>query len=410
LPAFGIHAGGFAAHRINERFTTRTTNKAMPSACATGLSLAMLFGSSLLHASSFFDRFKDPVDGYPDASEFLLDYNGILPVPIVITEPAVGNGLGLAGVYFHDPDPAWGEDTRDKRGRQRPSSISAGAVAATSNDSKILGGAHFGYYKKDTIRYQGVVGGADINIDFYGTGDDTSNDNDFEFNAQALFVSQRIAFRLGQSDWFAGGEFNYTDMTTKFDDRNSSPELEELSFDSVNASLGAVLLYDSLNNTFTPSSGIQSETLYSRYDESFGGDFDYDSVVTKNQIHFAPFENWTTGVRLNGSFVSGDIPFYALPYIELRGIPALRYQGENVVTTEVQVNWNFHPRWTVLGFIGAGRTANDRGDLSDANTQSAGGVGFRYLGVRKLGLNMGIDFAKGPEEEVIYISFGTKFQ
>ena len=62
-----------------------------------------------------------------------------------------------------------------------------------------------------------------------------------------------------------------------------------------------------------------------------------------------------------------------------------------------------------MGFFGAGRTANDRGDLGDANTESSGGLGFRYLGVRKLGLSMGLDFAKGPEESVVYISFGTKF-
>ena len=375
------------------------------------LAMAALLTSPTLQADSFFDMFIDPEDGYLDGSDFLLEHDGILPVPIFITEPAVGNGLGLAGVYFHDPDPAWEGKLRDVNGRQRPSSISAGAVGATSNDSKFVGGAHFGHYKKDTIRYEGIVGLADINIDFYGTGaDGRSNDTDFKFNAEAMFISQRIAFRLGQSDWFAGGEFNYTDMITRFERRGEIPKLEELSFDSTNASLGAVLLYDSLDSTFTPSSGIRSETLYSRYDEAFGGDYDYDSVVTKNQIHFAPFENWTIGVRLDGSFVSGDIPFYALPYIELRGIPALRYQGENVVTTEVQMNWNFHRRWTAVGFLGAGRTANDRGDLDDASTESAGGFGFRYLGVRKLGLNTGLDFAKGPEESVVYISFGTKFQ
>lgn len=374
------------------------------------LPLTLLLVGQTLYADSFFDQFIDPEDGNFDGSEFLLDYEyGIMPVPIFITEPAVGNGLGLAGVYFHDPDPAWEGELRDSRGRQRPSSISAVAAAMTSNDSQILGGAHFGYYKKDTIRYEGLVGVADINIDFYGSGDDTSDNSGFEFNAEAMFISQRLAFRLSESDWFLGGEFNYTDMTTRFEDRNQAPDLEALSFDSTNASLGAVLIYDSLNSTFTPSSGIQSETLYSRYDESFGGDYDYDSVVTKNQMHFAPFKDWTTGLRLNGSFVSGDIPFYALPYIELRGIPALRYQGENVVTTEVQMNWNFHPRWTAVGFFGAGRTANDRSDLSDANTESAGGFGFRYLGVRKLGLSMGLDFAKGPEESVVYVSFGTKF-
>ena len=102
--------------------------------------MAALLTSPTLQADSFFDMFIDPEDGYLDGSDFLLEHDGILPVPIFITEPAVGNGLGLAGVYFHDPDPAWEGKLRDVNGRQRPSSISAGAVGATSNDSKFVGG------------------------------------------------------------------------------------------------------------------------------------------------------------------------------------------------------------------------------------------------------------------------------
>jgi hypothetical protein len=274
----------------------------------------------------------------------------------------------------------------------------------------ILGGAHWGYYKQDTIRYEAVLGTADLNLQYYDDSAVEGSDNGSHFGVQGFFISQRIAFRLGQSDWFAGAEYNYTDVSTRFDNANLIPELGELSFDSTNASLGAVLIYDSLNNTFTPSSGFLTETLFSRYDEAIGGDFNYDSLVTKNQLHFAPFKDWTAGIRLNGGFVDGDIPFYALPYIELRGIPALRYQGENVLTTELQVNWRFHPRWSAVSFIGAGRTSDDFSDLSNASSEAAGGFGFRYLAVRRLGLNMGLDFAKGPEDEVVYISFGTKFQ
>ena len=42
------------------------------------------------------------------------------------------------------------------------------------------------------------------------------------------------------------------------------------------------------------------------------------------------------GWRLDGRFANGDTPFYALPYIDLRGIPALRYQGEDGLMTEVE--------------------------------------------------------------------------
>ena len=36
--------------------------------------------------------FTDPEDGAFDASEWLLDRRGLLPVPIIITEPAIGYG------------------------------------------------------------------------------------------------------------------------------------------------------------------------------------------------------------------------------------------------------------------------------------------------------------------------------
>ena len=48
-------------------------------------------------------------------------------------------------------------------------------------------------------------------------------------------------------------------------------------------------------------------------------------------------------------------------------------------------------------------------DLTDTSAEAAGGVGIRYLGVRALGLSMGQDFAKGPEEDSVYLSFGTRF-
>ena len=372
------------------------------------LTFILLLACPILLADSFFDKFIDPEDGMVDGSEFVLDYPyGVLPVPIFITDPAIGNGFGVAGVYFHDPDPAWEGKMHDETGRQRPSSVTALAAGATDNESSFLGGIHLGHYKQDTIRYESVVGVADINLSFYGSGDDSGDQGGFELNAEAVFISQQLTFRLGASDWLLGGEFLFADSTIKFDQRNEKPELEELSIDNTNAALGVVLIYDSLDNPYTPSSGISSETQISRYDESFGGDFDYDAVTTENQIYFSPFENWTAGVRLDGSFVSDGAPFYGLPYIEMRGIPAMRYQGEDVVTTELQTNWNFHPRWTVLAFVGAGRATNT--GISDADTHAAGGFGFRYMGVRRLGLNMGIDLAKGPEDEVIYINFGTKF-
>jgi hypothetical protein len=255
-----------------------------------------------------------------------------------------------------------------------------------------------------------LAGAADLNLKFYGVGGDAENSDGFKFNAEALFISQQVAFRMGKSDWFVGGEFLYTDMDSEFETGIDIPGLDKGTFESKNAALGLIAIYDSLSNGYTPTSGIQSEIAYQRYDESFGGDFDYDSLLSKNQVHFKVAESLALGLRLDASFVDGEIPFYALPYIEIRGIPALRYQGENVVTAEAQAAWNIHPRWQVIGFAGAGQATNKTGDLgSDAETHPAYGLGFRYLAVKVLGMNMGVDVAKGPEDTTLYVSFGTKF-
>jgi len=40
--------------------------------------------------------FRDAEDGHFDMSRWLLEHRGFLPVPIIVTDPAVGNGGGVA--------------------------------------------------------------------------------------------------------------------------------------------------------------------------------------------------------------------------------------------------------------------------------------------------------------------------
>ncbi len=47
-------------------------------------------------------NFFDPEDGQLDLSDFLLNHRGALVVPTIITEPAVGNGFGLALAFFSE--------------------------------------------------------------------------------------------------------------------------------------------------------------------------------------------------------------------------------------------------------------------------------------------------------------------
>ena len=68
------------------------------------------------NASMFPEHFFDPLDGNFDASQYLTENAyGFLPVPVVITEPAVEGGLGLMGLFFHEDEEAV---ARRKKGMQ----------------------------------------------------------------------------------------------------------------------------------------------------------------------------------------------------------------------------------------------------------------------------------------------------
>jgi hypothetical protein len=104
---------------------------------------------------------------------------------------------------------------------------------------------------------------------------------------------------------------------------------------------------------------------------------------------------------------SDGTPFYLRPFVSLRGVQALRYQGEQAAEAEVELRWQLHARFSLVGFGGAGVARSDIGERARERTVTAGGAGFRYLIAREHGLHMGLDVAAGPDEPIIYVVFGS---
>ena len=64
-----------------------------------------LLSSSLLIPFDSMASFYDPVDGQFDMGHHIAENaTGFLPIPILITEPAVGYGGGVAGLFLHESD------------------------------------------------------------------------------------------------------------------------------------------------------------------------------------------------------------------------------------------------------------------------------------------------------------------
>ena len=77
------------------------------------------------------------------------------------------------------------------------------------------------------------------------------------------------------------------------------------------------------------------------------------------------------------------------------------------IGAEIEPRWDITDRWSLVGFIGAGWTADSLNNLFDSSGKVAGGAGFRYLIARRLGIRAGVDVARGPEDTAIYLTVGS---
>ena len=116
------------------------------------LYLLFLFVAMPANAVNFSEQFFDPDDGMLDASQWLSENAyGFLPMPIIITEPALGTGGGLVGMFFHESDKAREQRLASAQKAENaaayllPPSVTAVAVAGTSNKTWLAGAGHMGF-------------------------------------------------------------------------------------------------------------------------------------------------------------------------------------------------------------------------------------------------------------------------
>jgi hypothetical protein len=383
------------------------------------ISIALL-SSSAFAASGIF---TDKLDGNFDASRYLSENAyGFLPVPIIITDPAVDGGLGMMGLFFHESEEEQAarlktmqDESNDKASHSlMPPSISAAFGAYTGNDSYFIGGGHLGFFNKGNIRYMGGGGYGDININFYGFGDVTLP-IPLEINTQATAIMQTLKFKLGDSAFYFGPMHRYVDAQVSIinsgDFINKIPNdlLPALSTNIVTSGAGLTIEYDSRDNFYSPTDGLKYELNYLWFDDVIGSDVDYTLTELTALNYFKITDHWRTAFRVEANYVDSEqvLPPYATPYISMRGIPAARYQGQSVALSELEIAYRINLRWELSAFAGIGKASDSFSDFSDSDSRVSKGAGFRYLIARRYDFNMGIDIAKGPEDTVFYIQAGS---
>jgi len=292
-----------------------------------------------------------------------------------------------------------------------PPDVFGAAFAATQNGTEFAGvGGMFTFFD-DRLRYRGGVGRADVNLDFYGLGGDTgTGDRKVAYNLDGWVSSQQLLWRLPRSDNFLAARWVYLDLASEFDPQRAQPVLPPRSTERRSSGAGLSFEHDSRDNIFTPARGWQGSIDSLFFRPGIGGDTSFESYRAHAFAYFPFGDKFVLGTRADARAVNGDVPFYQLPYIDLRGIPAVRYQDNRVGVAEAELRWNVTPRWALVGFAGAGRAWGSQSGFGDAPSEGALGAGFRYLVARRLGLYAGVDVARGPEKTAFYIQVGSAWR
>ena len=115
----------------------------------------------------------------------------------------------------------------------------------------------------------------------------------------------------------------------------------------------------------------------------------------------------TLGARANCAWSSAGTPCFLRPFVQLCGVPAARYQGNDAASMEVEASWQLFGRWSIVAFGGAGAIRTTRDTFAATQNAGSGGLGFRYELARKFGLHAGIDMARSPGTTAMYFQVGN---
>ncbi|MDQ6470607.1 BamA/TamA family outer membrane protein [Flavobacterium sp. LHD-80] len=366
-----------------------------------------LFSIHTVRSQKHHTVFKDSLDGAFDVSDFLIYAHGFIVIPTLITEPALGGiGGAIVPVFLKKHDPII-----DQNGKKRfiDPDITGAAALYTGNKSWAAGAFRAGSFIKSKIMYRVGAGYGDVNMSFYEnlpTGEDAKID----LNFQSFVFYSRVMKQFRNAKWSAGVQYLLLDSKINFPDLNNLPAFAKLKdIKSVVSQLGGAIQFDGRDNIFTPNKGVRLQADFFWSDNLLGSDYEAWRV-NLSAIGYQPLtKKLIGGLRLEGEQAFGSPPFYLRPGINLRGVPAARYQGKTSIIAEGELRWDLYRRWSLMGYGGVASAFDDWDKAFAKPVVYSYGTGFRYLIARKFKLRMGVDVAKGPEDWAYYVVFGSNW-
>lgn len=344
---------------------------------------------------------RDSLDNKLDFSDFLLNPKGFIPLIQPITEPALGNIGGVISPIFISPN------KHPEKNTYTPPNITSVFGGYTANNTWMVGAFRMASIPKHHLKYQLMAAYTSVNMDFYRTLP-IVGEKQFAFNFKSLPIFGSILKEINNTGLYVGVEYLFlkSDITPEFHFETLPDFVEEKSLKSILSSPGLVVEFDNRDNIFTPDKGFLINTTYHFNANWTGSDYTFGNLEISALYYHQFTPKLVSGLRLASEMQFKDAPFYTEPYINLRGVPKMRYQGKSTYVMETEQRFDFTTRWSLMGFGGLAKAVEENDSFSNAELIYNYGTGFRYLIARKFKIRMGIDVAWSNHDFGYYIVFG----
>lgn len=320
-------------------------------------------------------------------------------VPIPVSNPTFGNGLQLGALYLHAPSAG------------EPPATSGVGVMATDNGTRLAAAFHNESFDQDRYRLTALLGGGQFAGKFFGIGTNAilaDHPVDYQFNGEALALEGLVRVVPGY-DWFAGLNIQQANSNITFEAPDVAAQLPALSGQFRFAGLGPSVLYDSRDDNTYATHG---EYLLLRW-VGYAGSWGNQTTFNKTDVDLRFYRSLTADLvgALHGKFqtASDAAPFFALPSLALPGVSADRYRDSRALTVGGELRYAFLPRWGLLAFLDAGRTAATTRALGSAPTIVSYGAGVRWQASAQRRLYLGLDASFGTAGNTVFIQVGENF-
>jgi outer membrane protein assembly factor BamA len=328
----------------------------------------------------------------------------VLPILFYMPETRWGGGAGgIVTIRPAEAGPA-----------RRPSSVIFSATVTQNKQFELYAKPEL-YLAGDSVIVTGMFDGKKYPSRFFGIGNDAPESAGEDFTPRQISLELAAAKRIWKDrNVFAGVTYLFESTTLLSLDPAGrlAGGGTAGSGGGVTSGAGAVLKWDSRDNTFFPRAGCFHQISAVVYGRWLGSDYGFTRLKTDLRTYLPVGSKHTLALQAYLVSVFGTAPFTSLPMFgadnTMRGYYGGRLRDNHMAAVQAEYRLPLVWRLGFVGFAGVGRVAGRLGGLGLSGFKGVAGWGLRFR-VNREGANIRLDFGYGKGTSGIYFTAGEAF-